>query len=101
MVNRSRRDCARPTYAAGGTCKQMLRELQAIDFSMVETILYLDAYPESKDALEHYHKLREERQHLLSRMASSNCPPITAMDSHSRAEWNWIQGPWPWESDAN
>ena len=101
MVNRSRRDYAHPTYAANGTCKQMLRELQAIDFSMVETVLYLDAYPESSEALAHYHKLHEERQRLLSRMASANCPPVTAMDSHSRTAWNWVDGPWPWEPDAN
>ena len=101
MVNRSRRNSVRPTYAANGTCRQMLRELQTIDFSMVETILYLDAYPESREALEYYHKLHEERKRLLAAMQAAGCPPITAMDSHSRTEWNWIRGPWPWEPDAN
>lgn len=84
-----------------GACKQLMRELQAVDFSMVETILYLDAYPESSEALAHYHRLHEERERILGAMQAKGCSPVTAMDSHSRSEWSWVDGPWPWEPDAN
>ena len=102
MVNRNSRNTARSVMNATNTsCKQALRDLQAIDFSMVDTILYLDAYPESQEALEYYHKLHEERHRLLASMQAGNCPPVTAMDSHSHTAWNWVDGPWPWEADAN
>lgn len=83
------------------TCRRTLRDLQAIDFSLVELGLYLDAYPDSQEALAYYRKLLEERDRLLAERQASNCPPVTAMDSHSAGEWNWVNGPWPWEPDAN
>ncbi len=101
MVNRNNHHACRANANGSGACKQSMQRLQAIDFSMVDTILYLDAYPESSEALEHYHKLHEERNRLLANMASAGCPPVTAMDSHTRGAWNWVDGPWPWEPEAN
>ena len=82
-------------------CRRTLRDLQAIDFSLVEVGLYLDAYPHSQEALAYYRKLLEERSRLLAERQAANCPPVTAMDSHSANEWTWVNGPWPWELDAN
>jgi spore coat protein JB len=82
-------------------CRRTLRDLQAIDFSLVEVGLYLDAYPHSREALSYYHKLLEERARLLAERKAGNCPPITAMDCHSSSEWDWVNGPWPWEPEAN
>ena len=47
-------------------CKQKLKKLQMIDFSMIETILYLDAYPNNSEALKYYKALKSEREALLS-----------------------------------
>lgn len=82
-------------------CKDMLRKLQKVDFSMVDTVLYLDAYPHSKEALDYYHKLLEERNRILETMSAEKCPPVTAMNSFPKNEWNWTEGPWPWEPEAN
>ena len=101
MVNRSNRNAVCVNAGNNGACKQSMQALQAIDFSMVDTILYLDAYPDSQEALSHYHKLHAEREKLLADMAAAGCPPVSAMDSHSRTAWNWVDGPWPWEPDAN
>ena len=101
MVNRNTRNLSRAVMNGAGACKQSMKALQAIDFSMVDTVLYLDAYPESQEALSHYHKLHEEREALLANMAAAGCPPVSAMDSHSKTAWNWVDGPWPWEPDAN
>ena len=91
MINRSNRNCgcARATMnRPNGSCHSAMHRLQAIDFSMVETVLYLDAYPDSAKALAYYHKLHEERERLLQSMAAQNCPPITAMDVHSQSGWD-------------
>ena len=45
-------------------CKSLLRELQLLDFSIYDTVLYLDAYPESKEALDYYRTLVQERRAL-------------------------------------
>ena len=52
--------------ACCSSCKKDLKRLRAIDFAIQETVLYLDAYPECRQALEYYHKLIEVRERLLS-----------------------------------
>ena len=52
-----------------------------IDFSMAETILYLDAYPENADAMKYYKTLKDEREKLISEMNAQGCPPITAQSA--------------------
>ena len=77
-----------------------MRKLQMIDFAIVETVLYLDAYPHSKSALAYYHKLVDERAKLSKALAADESP-ITSFNNDSTDNWNWTNGPWPWESDAN
>ncbi len=81
--------------------KQILRKLQKVDFSLVDTILYLDAYPCCKEALNHYHKLKKEREALVAILADKYNMPISAHNNSSECNWNWTDAPWPWEFSAN
>ena len=105
MVNRQMRresaDNCRVNAGVGTSCKQKLKKLQMIDFAMVETILYLDAYPENETALKHYKMLKEEREQLLSEMKAQGCAPITAQNAAKDGVWDWTDAPWPWEPEAN
>ena len=103
MVNRnSRLGCSHPVMnRPSNACHEAMHQLQAIDFSMVDTILYLDAYPDSPEALAHYHKLHEERERLLGAMAADGCPPVSAMSVRDSSTWSWVDGPWPWDPEAN
>ncbi len=71
-----------------------------IDFAIVETVLYLDAYPNSSAALSYYHKLVSERKKLAESLARIG-KPITNMDNTDTDNWNWTNGPWPWQPEAN
>ncbi len=81
-------------------CAQLKNRLQAVDFALVETVLYLDAYPTSEKALAYYHKLMAERE-MLAEAIHKNCGPTTARDNKSTTEWDWIKSPWPWQPEAN
>ena len=81
-------------------CAGLKKRLQVLDFAIVETVLYLDAYPKCKKALEYYHTLLAERR-VLAQSMQAQCGPTTAWENESKTEWNWISGPWPWEPDAN
>ena len=81
-------------------CAGMQRKLQMLDFAIVETTLYLDAYPDCRKALEYYHTLIAERE-ALAQSIHAQCGPTTAWDNKSTTSWDWISGPWPWEFDAN
>ena len=84
-----------------GKCRELLRKLQKVDFCLVETVLYLDAYPHCRKALDHYHKLLEEQRCLKEALQAEGCAPICATDNRSASEWRWTMGPWPWEPEAN
>ena len=80
--------------------RAVIRKLQTVDFSIAETVLYLDAYPSSAPALAYYHKLVNERKKLVDALARSG-RPVTCMDNTDTGSWRWTDGPWPWQPDAN
>ena len=82
-------------------CKAILSKLRTLDFSIYETVLYLDAYPHSADALAYYHKLIAERDELTRNLAQGCHMPTTSFNNASKSSWDWINGPWPWEASAN
>ena len=92
--------CAGESRMMPQNCKALSRKLQVIDFAIVDTVIYLNAYPGCKEALEYYHKLVKEREALCD-VINEKCGPVTAMGNKSNSEWNWVSGPWPWEPDAN
>ena len=109
-MNRYRRDnTACPCNSAGGgngcapdyngSAEMLKKRLQKVEFALVDTILYLDAYPECKAAMAHYKKLLAERDGLLAKLNAMGVP-MTAMSNYSD-EWNWTNSPWPWEYEAN
>ncbi len=77
-----------------------LYALQAVDFAIQETVLYLDAYPDSKEALAFYHQLMEERKKLTD-IQEGKRGPLTMYGNRSRTSWDWTEKPWPWEYEAN
>lgn len=80
--------------------KQLLGKLRMIDFSIYETVLYLNAYPDDADALAYYHKLIEQRQNLMAEYERT-VGPLTIYGNCSTDSWDWINCPWPWEYEAN
>lgn len=82
-------------------CQKLKQRLQTVDFSLIETVLYLDAYPDSCEALGYYHKLKKEREMIVEALSNSCNMPITCFDNVSTDSWNWIDSPWPWEQAAN
>ena len=78
----------------------LLRRIQAEDFVLYDTALFLDGHPRHRKALMYYHKhleiakkLREEYEHRYG--------PLNMMNCHNENEWQWVCRPWPWEKEAN
>lgn len=94
--NQERRD----TSANLSNCRALKTRFQQVEFAIVETVLYLDAYPDCKDALNYYHQLVDEREQLLSAI-NNQCGPMTHFGVVSEESWQWVNGPWPWKYEAN
>ena len=84
----------------GTSCAKLMEQIRAVDFALWETVLYLDVYPHSCDALETYHKLKAQSE-ALHREYESQCGPLTANGNQSTSSWDWMNKPFPWEYDAN
>ena len=82
-------------------CRKLSQRLQKIDFAIIDTVLYLDAYPNCAKALNYYHKLIQERKSVVESLACKCNMPVTFFDNVSTNEWNWTDAPWPWEFSAN
>ena len=97
-------DRNRQSMQSGGmnatACNNQLALLRALDFAIQETVLYLDAYPDHPQALAYYHELIAQRREVAERY-EKGCGPLTFMGNRSRTSWDWVEGPWPWEADAN
>lgn len=84
-----------------GECNKLLKKLQTVDFSLIDTVLYLDAYPDCCEALKYYHKLKAERDSIKEALAKNCDMPITSFDNCNTDNWVWTDSPWPWELLAN
>ena len=80
-------------------CREIMEQLRAVDFALTETVLYLNAYPHCGEAMNFYHKLVEQRRQLVGAY-ESQCGPLTRYGNDGDA-WEWAEGPWPWEAEAN
>ncbi len=89
--------CQNPNHT---TCDRLMKQIRAVDFALYETILYLDVYPHSCDALETYHKLKAQKE-ALHKEYEAACGPITAFGNQSVTSWDWVGKPFPWEYDAD
>jgi len=78
---------------------KLLQALRKVDFSLIDVILYLDAYPDCAEAMKQYHQLRCEREKLLAQLAEAGYP--ISPQSVVKDFRHWTDGPWPWEFSAN
>lgn len=105
MVNKPNRYYTVCRYNTGnrdsctGKADALIKKLRAVDFSLSDTVLYLDAYPNCKRALDYYHKLQGERAMLTAKLDELGVPMNNL--SVSGDKWNWTDAPWPWEYEAN
>lgn len=79
--------------------KTLRRKIDAIDFAILETELYLDTHPNDRSAMQMLHEYRTRRKNEISNYeARFGKYIVTAKDVDTSADrWDWINSPWPWE----
>lgn len=93
-VNNRNACCSR-----GDSLSHLMDKIRKVDFALNETVLYLDVYPNSREALNYYHQLLNQRQLLIDEYQSH--APLTNTGNTSEDSWDWINSPWPWKYEAN
>lgn len=76
---------------------QLMEEIQAVDFVLVELTLYLDTHPDDFDAIEQFNNF-SERSRLLKINFEQQFGPLNQFGkSYSNYPWDWGNTPWPWQ----
>ena len=84
------------------TAKQceMLKKINEVSFAMTDAQLFLDTHPCSGDAMRYFEKMRILRSRLMAEYAEM-FTPLTVQDASEADSWSWVEGPWPWQYEAN
>lgn len=75
---------------------ELLRNLQMYDFAVQEAALYLNSHPNDRNALAYYQKFEYLRKQAAEAYENSVSPLTNRTDINGN--WQYIEGPWPWES---
>jgi len=76
---------------------QLLEEIQAIDFVIVELNLYLDTHPDDFDAINQFNEMTEQSMKLKIQYEEKFGPLMNFGRSYSNYPFNWVDTPWPWQ----
>ncbi len=76
---------------------QLLEELQALDFVLVELNLFLDTHKGDAQALQQYNHFSELRRKVACEIEASYGPLMHFGHSLSNFPWQWTDTPWPWQ----
>lgn len=77
-------------------CKKLKCRIQVLDFSLTETIQFLDTHPCDYEALRYYRIIRKKLERL-ERIYTRKCGPLTNKTVDTEYGWEWACCPWPWE----
>jgi len=79
---------------------ELLKQITAMDFSIIDLHLYLNTHPMDNCALDKYNALVMECK--MMKESYERFYGMLCMGSISyKYPWQWIEEPWPWEYDAN
>lgn len=81
------------------TRQELMRKVQEADFVLYDVNLFLDTHPDHQGALEFF----SQYQRIYTEAAAAfeaQYGPLTADSSDTAQGWTWVQGPWPWETEA-
>jgi spore coat protein JB len=76
---------------------ELLEQLQAVDFALVDLTLYLDTHPHDYQAIQQFNQLAQKRKQLKKQYETSYGPLQQYGNSYSNYPWNWDDAPWPWQ----
>jgi spore coat protein JB len=76
---------------------QLMEQLQAVDFVLVELTLYLDTHNDDQEAINQFNHYAKERKRIKKLFESQFGPLQQYGNSYSGYPWNWDDAPWPWQ----
>lgn len=79
--------------------EMLLKKISTAQFAALDTQLFLDTHPGDTESMEKMRKYRNLAKSLIEEY-EQKYGPLTKNGDDSNT-WNWIKGPWPWESEED
>jgi cotJB protein len=76
---------------------ELLTYVDALTFAMIDLNLYLDIYPNDREALELFNQYRMQADEYTKKYESKYGPLELTSNSLNTFPWAWDNAPWPWE----
>lgn len=76
--------------------ENLLRQVMAADFMVIEMNLYLNTHPTEQRAIALFNS-SVQRAKMLRDMYERTYGPLTPFYTNNKNTWQWIESPWPWE----
>lgn len=76
---------------------EMLTYIDSLGFACNDLALYLDVYPDDKDALELFNQYRVSLDEYMVQYQNKFGPILRSSNSLTKYPWAWNKSPWPWE----
>jgi spore coat protein JB len=75
---------------------KMLKEVQSLDFAMLEAALFLDINNNDSKALAYFNNYQKLAADAKAKF-ENKYGPLTHRTSKDMDSWRWVENPWPWE----
>lgn len=76
---------------------ELLTYVDMFTFGMIDLNLYLDLYPNDKEALQLFNEYRMQAEDYAQKYESKYGPLSLTSNSLNTFPWAWDNAPWPWE----
>ena len=74
--------------------REMMRSIQALNFSVIELGLYLNTHPEDEKALCMHREYARRLKEIKDKYQKIYGPLSIYFPCN---KWRWLEEPWPWE----
>ena len=77
---------------------KLLTYIDALCFAAIDLNLYLDVYPNDKNAIDLFNQYRTQKIELTKEYEKKFGPLLLDSNSLNSYPWAWDDRPWPWEN---
>ena len=78
---------------------EMLTYIDALCFACIDLSLYLDVFPNNKDAINLFNKYNGQKNSLMNKYQEKFGPLTLDSDALNAYPWAWNERPWPWDNN--
>ena len=78
---------------------EMLTYIDALCFACIDLGLYLDVFPNNKDAINLFNKYNSQKKILMDKYQEKFGPLTLDSDALNAYPWAWNERPWPWDNN--